>query len=168
MDRRNFLTPNEVNVATQSQTSTLEASQHGNRFIVSSSAVQASGQRQVLSARRSQEPRHILPRTDAFPVHQVGPPAEEQQVPAQRQSPRTLEERLLHVLDANSERRQVNKYDGVIYSSQAVRDTMSAIEALKRGGFDRTVIAQAEECMDAIVQVWLRELDNAGKRGADS
>ncbi|EGZ13812.1 hypothetical protein PHYSODRAFT_562329 [Phytophthora sojae] len=98
----------------------------------------------------------------------VGPPAEEQQVPAQRQSPRTLEERLLHVLDANSERRQVNKYDGVIYSSQAVRDTMSAIEALKRGGFDRTVIAQAEECMDAIVQVWLRELDNAGKRGADS
>uniref|UniRef100_M4C5M9 Uncharacterized protein n=1 Tax=Hyaloperonospora arabidopsidis (strain Emoy2) TaxID=559515 RepID=M4C5M9_HYAAE len=60
---------------------------------------------------------------------------------------------------ANNEgRSRLGTYDGVIYSSQAVRDTMSAIEALKRSSFDRTVIAQAEESMEALVQVWLREL----------
>ncbi|CAI5740816.1 unnamed protein product [Hyaloperonospora brassicae] len=75
----------------------------------------------------------------------------------------TLTEAMQEVVRVDDERRlsRLDTYDGVIYSSQAVRDTMSAIEALKRGSFDRTVIAQAEESMEAIVQVWLRELTKA-------
>ncbi|KAE8968505.1 hypothetical protein PR001_g27668 [Phytophthora rubi] len=162
VERHNFLTPHEVEAATQS---TASSSDETRDSAVNPDAIPASGQRQLFSMRQ----RRILPRVDPSRVdvpRHIGQTGVEQ-VPAQRQSPRTLEERLLRVLDANAEQRHVNKYDGVIYSSQAVRDTMSAIEALKRGRFDRAVIAQAEESMDAIVKVWLGELDKAGHGRVD-
>ncbi|KAG1697941.1 hypothetical protein DVH05_015425 [Phytophthora capsici] len=56
-----------------------------------------------------------------------------------------------------------NRYESVIRSSQVVRDTMAAVDALKRGGFNPVVIAQAEESLNAIVQVWLRELNEAAQ-----
>ncbi|CEG50441.1 uncharacterized protein PHALS_00586 [Plasmopara halstedii] len=60
----------------------------------------------------------------------------------------------------NPKRHRVNVYEGIIFSSQAVRETMTALEALRNSRFDNKVIAQAEEKVDVIVQAWLRELDN--------
>ncbi|OWZ13391.1 hypothetical protein PHMEG_00013294 [Phytophthora megakarya] len=89
-----------------------------------------------------------------IPHMQVMPPQVRERVPGTR---------IQQVLETNPERRRENAFEGIIYSSQAVRDTMEAIEALKRGRFDGAVIAQAEESMDAIVHVWLRELNNASQ-----
>ena len=98
----------------------------------------------------------------ASPLRQQGTLASSEEQRTNRNA-ETLTEAMQEVGRVDDERRlsRLDTYDGVIYSSQAVRDTMSAIEALKRGSFDRTVIAQAEESMEAIVQVWLRELAKA-------
>ncbi|KAE9081186.1 hypothetical protein PF007_g22767 [Phytophthora fragariae] len=149
VERHNFLTPHEVEAATQS---TASSSDETRDSAVNPDAIPASGQRQLFSMRQ----RRILPRVDPSRVdvpRHIGQTGVEQ-VPAQRQSPRTLEERLLRVLDANAEQRHVNKYEGVIYSSQAVRDTMSAIEALKRGrsGLESWTRLDTEEWIECVVR----------------
>ncbi|GMF32017.1 unnamed protein product [Phytophthora lilii] len=129
--------------------------------------MQATTQHRILSTDGVQDaPRRALPRPDTL---QMSMPLRDtrERVQRERRSLTTMEERLQQFRDAGVERHRVSSYDGVIYSSQAVRDTMAAIEALKRGRFNQTVIAQAEESMDAIVQVWLRELNKAGKPRAN-
>ncbi|RMX66330.1 hypothetical protein KXD40_006377 [Peronospora effusa] len=109
--------------------------------------------------------RRILPASSPEPVSDQHRDILEGQASTTSQDSRTpLEESMQQVLAATNEKRlRLDTYDGVIYSSQAVRDTMSAIEALKRGNYDHAIIAQATESMDAIVQVWLRELNKAGQ-----
>ncbi|POM58147.1 Hypothetical protein PHPALM_37249 [Phytophthora palmivora] len=99
-----------------------------------------------------------MQRQDLHTKAQVVPPHDRSRVP---------EGRIEQVQDTDPERHLVKAFEGVIYSSQAVRDTMAAIEALKHGRFDSAVIAQAEESMDAIVQVWLGELDKAAHPQAE-
>ncbi|CAI5734645.1 unnamed protein product [Peronospora destructor] len=137
---------------------------------VSQEKVEAPTQRPVSSADDHQKLMHrrILPAASPEPVsdqHHDFLASSEGQASTTSQNSRTpFEESMQQVVAAKCEKRsRLDTYDGVIYSSQAVRDTMSAIEALKRGNYDHTIIAQATESMDAIVQVWLRELNKAGQ-----
>ncbi|CAH0515886.1 unnamed protein product [Peronospora belbahrii] len=142
--------------------------QRGNFLIPSE--VELPMRRQVSSTNGSQKLMHrrILPTpglSEPEPIErQSFLASSEDQTSTASQESRTLEESMQQFLAAKSERHvRLDTYDGVIYSSQAVRDTMSAIESLKRGNYDCTVIAQAKESMDAIVQVWLQELNKAAQ-----
>ncbi|GMF24330.1 unnamed protein product [Phytophthora fragariaefolia] len=155
-ERQNFLTPHQKEETAQSRPSNSDGIQEcvEQGFIVRPNAAQTPTQYQPLSASKQ---RRVLQRVESSQTAEQSQSeqAQAQQAP-QRQDP-------LDIIDAHGGRRYRNKYEGVIYSSQALRETMSAIEALKRGRFDSAVIAQAEESMDAIIQVWLRELDTAGR-----
>ncbi|KAK1946335.1 hypothetical protein P3T76_001888 [Phytophthora citrophthora] len=101
-------------------------------------------------------------REDDFHLRQSLPQAAPVSAWMPRENVRIPDERPRQTLDPGTYRRE-NRYEGVIQSSQAVRDTTAAIDALKRGGFDPVVIAQAKESLDTIVQIWLRELDKAAQ-----
>ncbi|KAG2930556.1 hypothetical protein PC117_g13705 [Phytophthora cactorum] len=118
----------------------------------SSGEAQAPTQRQASSQNGLPElrQRQLLPRSDAVLVsmQRQDVRTEAQEVPS-RPELRVVEERVQQVLDLEPERRHVNQYEGVIYSSQAVRDTMAAIEALEPGRFD--------------IAAWPGELDKAAQ-----
>jgi hypothetical protein len=146
VDRRNFLSPLEVEAATEQPPSIVDGAPDAmfRRILPNPSAGVAPTQRRNL------------------------PASNEMEMPPQPSTSKTLEERILAFLEterAEAQRRRDNAsmYDGVKYASQAVRDAQSAITALKQGAFDRAVIAQAEESLDAIVRVWLGELDKAAR-----
>ncbi|KAG4051797.1 hypothetical protein PC123_g13016 [Phytophthora cactorum] len=138
-------TPREVEVLTQRQVLSTNALQDHlqRRMNRSSGEAQVPTQRQASSQNGLPElrQRQLLPRSDAVLVsmQRQDVRTEAQEVPS-RPELRVVEERVQQVLDLEPERRHVNQYEGVIYSSQAVRDTMAAIEALERGRFDIAVI----------------------------
>ncbi|POM69579.1 Hypothetical protein PHPALM_14130 [Phytophthora palmivora] len=83
-----------------------------------------------------------------------------QVVPSHDRS-RVPEWRIEQVQDTDPERHLVKAFEGVIYSSQALLTLSSTAD------FDSAVIAQTEEGNNAIVQVWLGELDKAAHPRAE-
>ncbi|KAL3661851.1 hypothetical protein V7S43_013145 [Phytophthora oleae] len=159
-----------------SETASIEAEEPRNIFFTP--RVQGPAQRRVSRADGVQEPLQrqnnqnsgqVPPSTQLrdstcstsevdFRVRRLLPKATPVRAPTPREDERIRTPQAL----GNGGHRE-NQYESVIHSSQAVRETMAAIDALKRGRFDHDVIAQAEESLDAIVQVWLRELDHAAQ-----
>ncbi|ETP14820.1 hypothetical protein F441_10280 [Phytophthora nicotianae CJ01A1] len=166
-DTGDFLTLGQVEMLTQRRVLSESALQGylQRRIDRSSGEVQIPTQRQVSTNNGLPElrQRQLLPRSNAVLVsmQRQGGSTEPQEVPS-RLEPRVVEERVQQVLDLDPDRHRVNAY-GVIYSSQAVRDTMAAIEVLKRGRFDNAIIARTEASINAIVQTWLVELDKAAQ-----
>jgi hypothetical protein len=82
-------------------------------------------------------------------------------LPAKRKRPSTVD-RILDMISeerAHAAHQRVSSFASIKESSQAVRDAMGAIEALKNANFNPAIVDDAKHKMDALVTKWLIELE---------